>query len=146
MFWLLNLTDLFYLKSIKPQKTYILLEQVCSTRVWKEPKVAYGSFVTSASPLSPQNKKPKPNPHSPIKYCSSLYSHCTESVSMVFGGFGKFHYVSLVLRVELVFQKYPLDLNNLAFLWGISAVKVLYAHVLGRSPPQSQTSTMESIW
>lgn len=60
MLWLLNLTDLFYLKSIKPQKTYILLVQVCSARGWKELKVSYGrSFVTSASPLPPQNKKNK---------------------------------------------------------------------------------------
>lgn len=60
MLWLLNLTDLFYLKSIKPQKTYILLVQVCSARGWKELKVSYGrSSVTSASPLPPQNKKNK---------------------------------------------------------------------------------------
>lgn len=55
MLWLLHLTDLSYLKSIKPRKLYILLVWVWSTGGWRGLKISYErSFVPSTLHLSPQ--------------------------------------------------------------------------------------------
>lgn len=55
MLWLLNLTDLFYIQSIKQQKPDSLLVWIWSIIAWKELKISYERcFVASTLHLLPQ--------------------------------------------------------------------------------------------